>query len=85
MVKWKQDGQGGGDRRAGEADRTDGGESGQEAGWITDLHRQARQSTPFTPAHTIAELTGRALTPLRSRGPSPAPRPRGANTSSPRA
>jgi hypothetical protein len=35
--------------------------------WITGLHRQAEQSTPFTPAHTIAELTHRALTLLRSR------------------
>ena len=37
--------------------------------WITDLHGQAKQSTPFTPAHTIAELTRRALTLLRSRRP----------------
>jgi hypothetical protein len=41
--------------------------------WITDLHRQAKQSTPFAPAHTIAELTRRALTLLRARRPSPAP------------
>jgi len=41
--------------------------------WITDLHRQAKQSTPFTPAHTIAELTRRPPTLLRSRRPSPAP------------
>ena len=41
--------------------------------WITDLHRRARQSTPFTPAHTIAELTRRALTLLRAHRSSPAP------------
>jgi hypothetical protein len=41
--------------------------------WITDLHRQAKQSTPFTPAHMIAELTRRALTLLRFRRPTPAP------------
>jgi len=41
--------------------------------WITGLHRQAKQSTPFTPAHTIAELTRRPPTLLRSRRPSPAP------------
>ena len=35
--------------------------------WITGLHRQAKQSTPFTPAHMIAELTRRGLTLLRSR------------------
>jgi hypothetical protein len=40
--------------------------------WITDLHRQAKQSTPFTPAHTIAELTRRALMLLRAHRPSPA-------------
>jgi hypothetical protein len=34
---------------------------------VADLHRQAKQSTPFTPAHTIAELTCRALTLLRAR------------------
>jgi hypothetical protein len=45
--------------------------------WITDLHRQAKQSTLFTPAHTIAELTRRVLTLLCSRGPSPAPDRRG--------
>jgi hypothetical protein len=53
--------------------------------WITGLHRQVKQNAPFTPACTIAELTGRALMLLRFRGPSPAPRPQGANTSSPRA
>jgi hypothetical protein len=37
--------------------------------WITGLHRQAKQSTPFTPAYTIAELTRRVLMLLRSRGP----------------
>jgi hypothetical protein len=43
--------------------------------WITDLHRQAKQNAPLTPADTIAELTGRALMLLRFRSPSPAPRP----------
>jgi len=41
--------------------------------WITDLHRQAKQSTPFTPAHTIVELTRRALMLLRAHRASPAP------------
>jgi len=45
--------------------------------WITGLHRQVKQNAPFTPAYTIAELTGRALMLLRFRGPSPTPRPRG--------
>jgi hypothetical protein len=37
--------------------------------WITDLHRQAKQNAPLTPADTIAELTGRALMLLRFHGP----------------
>ena len=35
--------------------------------WITGLHRQVKQNAPFTPAYTIAELTGRALMLLRPR------------------
>ena len=39
-------------------------------------HAPAETSTPFTPAHTIAELTRRGQTLLRSRRPSPLPLPR---------
>lgn len=53
--------------------------------WITGLHRQMKQNAPFTPAYTIAELTGRALMLLRIRGSSPTARPQGANAGSPRA
>ena len=52
---------------------------------ITGLHRQAKQNAPFPPAYTIAELTGRALTLLRFRGPLAGARSQGASTSSPRA
>ena len=53
--------------------------------WITGLHRQVKQNAPFTPAYTIAELTGRSLMLLRFRGSSPTARPQGANASGPRA